>query len=69
MNKADNSCVTTSLRKSTLKGCSWANSGGEGSSLDIDSYLSVDGIPTSSRFGEIENGKLSDSIFSKVWPV
>jgi iron only hydrogenase large subunit-like protein len=64
MNKADNSCVTTSLRKSTLKGVGWANSGGEGSSLDIDSYLSVDGIPNVIKvLEEIENGKLSDLDF------
>ncbi|HZJ56908.1 MAG TPA: [Fe-Fe] hydrogenase large subunit C-terminal domain-containing protein [Clostridia bacterium] len=55
---------SVSLQKSTLKGVGWANSGGEGTSLGIDSYLAVNGIHNVMRvLEEIENGKLSDLDF------
>lgn len=52
------------LQKSSLNGVAWANSGGEGNSLGIDSYLSVDGINDVIKvLEEIESDRLSDLDF------
>ncbi|MBR5506296.1 MAG: 4Fe-4S binding protein [Clostridia bacterium] len=49
------------LSYADFKGVCWANSGGEVASLDIDNYISVDGIHNVIQvFDEIENDKLGD---------
>lgn len=52
------------LQNASLNGIAWANSGGEGSSLGIENYLSVNGIDNVMKvLEEIENNKLSDLDF------
>ncbi|NLY60018.1 MAG: 4Fe-4S dicluster domain-containing protein [Clostridiales bacterium] len=53
-----------SLQKASPTGVSWAKSGGEGRSLDMENHLAVDGIINVIKvLEEIENGKLYDLDF------